>query len=119
MADVDVVEQLKSAVPPPEPPPKPIILRGKVEAYGVRLSYSLPKEELMHEQHTLNMLVRDMASLLQFAAWSETSAIDILHRLRMLRNEYMALLQVFSPEEYAEEEERGRTVAAPPASNGL
>lgn len=102
--ETDVLETLKAAAPMPEPPPKPVIVRGRKEAYGLRLSYSVPEEELLIDQNLLEYLVQDAASILQLAAWGESVAIDILDRFRKIRDYYLSGMSMSPPEEYRGEE---------------
>ena len=101
----DVIEELKQLAGTPDPPPKPAYVRGKVESYSTRLSYSLPETDLNSPPQLVALVASDMASLLQFAAWDESMAIDLLDRLRKSRDYYCATFGIPGPQEFVVPEE--------------
>ena len=96
----DILEQLKETVGTSEPAPKPNYTRGRIESYNTRLSYSFPEDDLNSPPQLVALVASDMASLLQFAAWDESMAIDLLDRLRKSRDYYCATFGIPGPQEF-------------------
>ena len=101
----DVIKELKETVGTPDPPPKRTYSRGRVECYETRLSYSFPEDTVSSPLELINLVASDMASLLQFAVWDESVAVDLLSRLRQTRDFYLATFQVPAPGESVASEE--------------